>query len=237
MANKVSERTLRPALVPSGPRHVHAVRSAGGVDSGKLLAFLGFASSLLADLQIRTSVGSEISGTHIERLPFAKDRSGLHAAIARRAARLACLTRSYASIWDAAFGESWVVDSPVRPGLFRRTIQIEIDCLIALSFDVDIDELCIVYRTQFPVLRGYEEKDLYDANGRKVPAGMNRFYLAVGEEGMAAEDLRWTHPQSQVEYTFEIPFRGFDREEDMRAAYAKFSRMLEDHGEIIEGEA
>lgn len=51
---------------------------------------------------------------------------------------------------------------------------------------------------------------------------------------MELADREWTHPQSDVEYTFEFPFHRLDREEDMRAAYAKFSTMLEEHGEILE---
>ena len=104
-------------------------------------------------------------------------------------------------------------------------------------FGVTAEQLSIIYRTQFPVSQRYERESLYDANGRKVPAEMTKLYRAFGEEGMTADNLRWTHPQSQVEYTFEFPFRGFDREEDMRAAYARFSRMLEEHGEIIEDES
>ena len=113
-------------------------------------------------------------------------------------------------------------------------LEIEIDVLASIALKLTVDELCTIYRTQFPVLRGYEQSDLYDVNGRKVPGEMNKLYRKVGESGMTLEDRRWTHPQSGVEYTFEFPFRGFDREEDMRAAYAKFSKMLAEHGEIIE---
>lgn len=115
-------------------------------------------------------------------------------------------------------------------------MQIEIDVLIGITLGLTIEELCTIYRTQFPVLRGYEQNDLYDVNGRKVPGEMNKLYRKVGEDGMSLTDRQWTHPQSGVEYTFEFPFRGFDREEDMRAAYDKFSTMLREHGEIIEEE-
>ena len=93
--------------------------------------------------------------------------------------------------------------------------------------DLTVDELCTIYRTQFPVLRGYEQNDLYDANGRKVPGDMNRLYRKVGEN-LTLEERTWTHPQSGVEYVFEFPFQSFDREEDMRKAYAHFSSMLEE---------
>ena len=45
----------------------------------------------------------------------------------------------------------------------------EIDAIVALSLGVTADELCMIYRTQFPVMRRYDEEDRFDANGRKVP--------------------------------------------------------------------
>lgn len=147
---------------------------------------------------------------------------------------LICLTQAYGSLWQSVKKTPWEFDSPERLAANRRLIQVEIDALVALGLGLTIDELCIIYRTQFPVLRGYEQTDLYDANGRKVPAEMNKLYRKVGQEGMSSDDLLWTHPQSQVEYTFEFPFRGYDREADMRAAYAKFEAMLNEHGEIVE---
>lgn len=96
-----------------------------------------------------------------------------------------------------------------------------------MAWSISSDELCTIYRTQFPVLRGYEQNDLYDANGRKVPGDMNRLYRKVGEK-LTLEERTWTHPQSGVEYVFEFPFRSFDREEDMRKAYAHFENLLGD---------
>lgn len=227
MANKVSERTLRPSLIPPGAAHVHAVRAAGFVpgDNQLLLLVLGVMSSLLADFQIRTSVGSEISATPVGQLPIVGRDNSLAREIAFRSAQLTCTSKSYANLWsDAGYGE-WATQSPLRGAAERRNAQVEIDSMVALLLKVDIEELCTVYRTQFPVLRGYEQNDLYDAHGRKVPGDMNRLYRKAGED-LSLDERTWTHPQSGVEYVFEFPFESFDREEDMRTAYAHFSSVL-----------
>ena len=89
------------------------------------------------------------------------------------------------------------------------------------------DELCMIYRTQFPVMRKYDSQDLFDANGRKVADDVAKLHrkLKPGQE-LSKEERTWTHPQSGATYVFEYPFRILDREADMRAAYERFEREL-----------
>ena len=103
--------------------------------------------------------------------------------------------------------------------------MLELDALVALLFGISIEDLCSIYRTQFPVLHGYEQSDLYEAHGHKVPGELSKAYGKTGEK-LTLDERTWTHPQSGVEYVFEFPFQSFDREEDMRKAYAHFSSML-----------
>ncbi|WP_208009829.1 hypothetical protein [Nesterenkonia sphaerica] len=123
-------------------------------------------------------------------------------------------------------GEPWTPASPARIAAERRHLMVELDALAALSLGLTADELCIIYRTQFPVMQGYEKKDRYDANGRKVPDPVLKAFAKLGETGMTLEDRQWTHPQSGVTYTYEFPFRQFDREQDMREAYTRFEQEL-----------
>lgn len=226
MAAKTGVRTLYPTIIPPGAAHVHAVRSGGGLTASALLLLLGSLSTIESDFQIRTSVGSEISATAIAQLPTIFTDKAHSSRVVARVARSVCLTSAYAPLWEDAMGEPWSPSSPARIALERRQLMVELDALAALSLGLTADELCIIYRTQFPVLRGYEQDDLYDANGRKVPKEMSKLYRKVGESGMESADLLWTHPQSHVEYRYEFPFRSFDREEDMRAAYARFEAEL-----------
>ena len=104
----------------------------------------------------------------------------------------------------------------------------EIDAIVALSLGVTADELCMIYRTQFPVMRRYDQADRFDANGRKVPKEIVKAEAASknGAQLLEAERL-WTHPQSGMTYVYEYPFRQLDREADMREAYVCFEGMVE----------
>ena len=123
--------------------------------------------------------------------------------------------------------EEWSWDSPLRVEEKRRAAQNDIDAIVAISLGVTADELCMIYRTQFPVMRRYDEEDRYDVNGRKVPKEILKAQAKVGDGVELPEmERRWTHPQSGVEYLFEYPFRQLDREADLRAAYAKYEKIL-----------
>lgn len=236
MAATTGVRTFYPTVIPPGASHVNGVISTHGplADDGKdILQTVGILGSLVADFLVKAGSFGHFYGSVVDTMPLILDSEWSHL-IALNAAKLVCLSNSYADIWESVTGAPWDRDSAERVALMRRTLQIELDALAALVFGISADELCIIYRTQFPVLRGYEQNDLYDSVGRKVPSELIKTYRKVGPDGLSAADMRWTHPQSGVEYTFELPFRSFDREEDMRAAYAKFSGMLEDHGAIIE---
>lgn len=243
-----NERTLFAALVPPGAAHVHAVntlylkRWEGGKGTAArsefgLVLLAGYLSSLVLDFWIRLAAPSTFGASTRAQLPFnpATDPS-IDWAIVLRTLRLQALTDAYDDLYYTLMEESWQPTVPYRNDYERLQCQIEIDVLVAKSLDVTQDELCQIYRTQFSVLRGYDQSDLYDGNGRKLPNTMNKLYRKAGEEGMTLEDRTWVHPQSEVEYVFEFPFKGVDREEDMRAAYEKFSRMLDEHGRIIEEE-
>ena len=93
---------------------------------------------------------------------------------------------------------------------------------------VTADQLCAMYRTQFPVLYGYDHKDyVYDANGRLVPNEVLKAWRAKGERMTGAE--RTATNQAGRTYIYEPPFRLLDREADMREAYAEFERRLAAH--------
>ena len=169
---------------------------------------------------------TDILGTTFFRLPIATD-----VAFSRRIEylylRLSAVTAAYAHLWKELTNQEWSPDLPFRRAEDRRRAQVEIDALIALSLGVTADELCMIYRTQFPVMRKYDSQDLFDANGRKVADDVAKLHrkLKPGQE-LSEEERTWTHPQSGATYVFEYPFRILDREADMRAAYERFEREL-----------
>lgn len=253
MAANTGERTLTPALIPPRAAHIHGIYSAGGVEGRALALALGSLSSLLADFAIRAVPKATISPTTVERCALAADV--FEDAILLRVLRLNCLTSAYAGLWDAALpraDDEWAggVDYPGRPALAgvpdhwdatvplrrasdRRQALLELDVLAAMCLRVSADELVTVYRTQFPVLAGYDRLTvLFDANGRVVPSGLAALWRKPdGVAQLDASQRTVEHLSSGVSYTYELPFRPLDREQDMRAAYAEFERRAASRSE------
>ncbi|WP_026542933.1 DNA methyltransferase [Paenarthrobacter nicotinovorans] len=226
-----NERTLFSALIPPGAAHVDAVTTFfpanGSLRSLVLLA--AYTCSLPLDFWVRLATPSTMSQEVMNGLPFREGLSrALDDALVDRTLRLQALTNEYAGLWSVLTGTDWTAEVPYRRAVERRAALIEVDVLVAMSLGLSADDLCLLYRTQFSVLHGYERNDLYDANGRKVPGDMNRLFRKVGEN-LTFQERTWTHPQSGVEYVFEFPFQSFDREQDMRKAYRHFSSMLEEN--------
>src|SRR5699024_2182557 len=79
-------------------------------------------------------------------------------------------------------GPEWTPDVALRRAADRRQALVEIDALVALMLGVTAEELCSIYRTQFPVLYGYDRnRDFYDANGRLVPNEVLKVWRTKGD--------------------------------------------------------
>lgn len=252
MAANTGERTLIPAVVPPGTAHVHPVNSSAARSGVDLVVAEGVASSLVSDFEIRTMPKADIHPSTFERLALPSLDHPLIPALIHRTLRLNCLTNAYADLWaecwDTAFtidswtatdhthttlgsvAPDWSVDTPLRRDSDRRQALVEIDALVALMLGIPAEQLCMVYRTQFPVLNENDlglgkAKYFYDANGRVIP---NTVYQAWRKKG---DYLSWSDRTatnaSGHEYTYELPFTTYDREEDMTRAYREFERRLE----------
>ena len=144
--------------------------------------------------------------------------------------RLNCLTEAYAEIWEEVTGTPWNPEVPLRNARDRWAAQNEIDAMVALSLGVTLEELLMIYRTQFPVMRRYDETHLYDANGRKVPNEILDLEKKLKDgKRLSDEERTWVHPQSKAEYVFEYPFAPLDREADLRRAYENYAEKLGNH--------
>ena len=138
------------------------------------------------------------------------------------------MTREYSSLWEALVKTNWTPHVPLRSARDRFHAQNKIDAMVALSLGVTLNELLMIYRTQFPVMRRYDQEDLYDSNGRKVPKDVLKLEKKLKDGQQLSEaDRTWTHPQSGVEYVFEYPFAPLDREADLAAAYEKYAAMMD----------
>jgi hypothetical protein len=250
MAANTGERTFISAIFPPGTAHINGVTSGGFVAiRPELLVAAAVASTLLFDFAIRAAPKSTITARTAARLPTLVDPI-LSDELIFRVLRLNSVTSAYSELWEASFRDSfaddswastplgcefrlgtdafeWTPEVLLRRASERRQAQVEIDAMVALSLGITADELCAIYRTQFPVLYGYDHRDyLYDTNGRLVPMAVQQVWRKRGD---AISDVERTHVNaSGNQYTYELPFVNLDREADMRTAYAHFERILEE---------
>jgi len=79
----------------------------------------------------------------------------------------------------------WTRDCALRTNFERRQALVEIDVLAAMALGLTCDELCTIYRIQFPVLRQNEADTWYDQNGRIV------FTCSKGLPGVGLDRPQW----------------------------------------------
>jgi len=116
------------------------------------------------------------------------------------------------------------MNTPLRNAKQRWRAQNTIDVIVAHSLGITIDELCMIYRTQFPVMRRYDQEHLYDNNGRKIPTDIVKQHNKLPEGTLLTKEQRtWTHPQSEVSYTFEYPFSPLNRETNLNKVYSQIA--------------
>jgi hypothetical protein len=253
MAANTGERTLIAAIVAPGVAHVDGVFSAGFPDRNKsrtLAIVQGFAGGLLSDFLVRTVPKGDIRRDSFERLAISDLEHPLTREVVLRVLRLNCLSDAYVDLWrhaldgtsidDAWTGgldyvgrpalsevtSNWTPAVPLRRASDRRQALVELDALVALGLDLPVEQLCTIYRTQFPVLWGYDRNTyVYDANGRVAPNSVLTVWRRKGNDRITEEERTVTNASGNT-YVYELPFVTLDREADMRTAYAEFERRL-----------
>ncbi|WP_020378290.1 hypothetical protein [Candidatus Microthrix parvicella] len=183
------ERSLQAALLPPGPTHVHTVHTLAMSTVARTATMAGFWASLPFDYLVKVSGKADIQDELVSRFPAPLD-SPLASALRLRTLRLNCLTTDYAPLWELLYepawqedrwtdpaltrsalgdiGPKWTMGTPLRRDQDRWQALVEIDALAALMLGMTADQLCAMYRTQFAVLRKYEYKMVFDAEGRKI---------------------------------------------------------------------
>lgn len=224
MAATTGFRTFYPALIPPGARHIDGVFSAGPIeDASSLLAALSGAS-LIGDFLVRSTGIANLRSSSFENLPLLSE-SRLSFEAIRKFLSLNCLTGAYSEIWKDITGEEWSPSVAVRTSLDRLQAQSFIDVVVAISLGVTIQELCMIYRTQFPVMRRYDRESWFDRNGRQLPKQIGRKHDVNDDSTLLSPvDRTWVNPQSGIQYLFEYPFRRFDREKEIERIYGQIEQ-------------
>ncbi|AKD98542.1 restriction endonuclease subunit M [Rhodococcus erythropolis] len=230
-----------------------------GVASQSLLSTVlvaGLWSALPFDYLVKVSGNSDVRGL-VDRFPAPlKHRAWPYLLL--RTLRLNCLTRDYSPLWESFHQVSFVNDSwtqnlqisalampekdwtmatPLRTDFERRQALVEIDALAALMLGLSADQLALIYRAQFPVLRKYEYEMYFDCRGRKIAKEYHAQGVKQKKEdykllqahfsGEDYGDLLDRYIPFPVDEDHDAPwFYKPDREAEMRIAYAEFERRL-----------
>lgn len=239
MADSAMSRTLYSAVLPPGPSHVLGLFSLTTREWADIVCAAAFTSSLAADFMVKVTGVANIKIGVLSRIPHLRGHT-LEPHLFLRTARLNCLVRSYAPLWEELYDKAWQQDSwvphvgvdygdrtalgaidkkwewatPLRRAADRRQALVEIDAIVAIMLGITAEELLTIYRTQFPVLQKYERDALYDANGRQLPGKLASEYRKKG--ALKPEDL------TVDGVTYMGPFVGVDRECDMELAHKHF---------------
>lgn len=253
MIAPTGERTLIPAIIPPGPAHIDLVFSICFEDNRDLALFTAMCCSLPVDFFVKTTGKSDARNDVLQLLPLPPANDACAPYLLHRILRLNCLTTPYADLWaeltdhgiatdafakpDPRLGAwsqltpTWQRNTPLRTPYERRQALVELDALAALALGITADELCLIYRVQFPVLQQYERETFYDQRG-KIVFTTNRGLTGVGldrkqweqiAEARAGDALPdWAH---DAQGPFVPPFDRCDREADMRQAYEHFQHL------------
>ena len=260
------ERSFHAIAICPGPTYVHTVYGLALTSLELTATFAALCATVPYDYLVKASGRADVTIDLASHFPLPQVDPGWLSCLLQRWARLNCLTIDYADLWrdlhdstwtndrwtDPQFGRvslgdvppTWTITTPLRRDFDRRLALVELDALAALILGLTAEQLCAMYRTQFAVLRKYEYKMAFDAEGRKICS----YHQSAGyrqtrvQEQAKAGDLpkKWSNvwnlfedyenDPSSVDWLghYTPPFYRPDREKEMTHAHEEFKRRLDD---------
>lgn len=262
MLSQSGERTFIACIIPKDVAVIHTCITTSFKSVRDLLNFFACAVSLPVDFHVKSTGVGHANINLITQLPIVQSDNPQAEKLFVRALALASLSSHYAPLWSESWTESFVqerwakADPRLDDGFFarltpqwqrhcalrtdyaRRQALVEIDVLVAQALGLTLEELCTIYRIQFPVLRQNENDTWYDRRGRIVftcSKGLPGVGFARKDwdalksltsgtvERKVTEDFLPGGPRERI-ITYEAPFDRCDREQDYATVWREFEK-------------
>ncbi len=259
MLSQAGERTLTSAIFCPKTSHTNGVISVILKDTEILLELAGLVSSITMDFFMKTIGASNLYDGRINSFPLGiEDKFKPH--LFSRTLQLNCLNKYYAPLWEESWLDEykydgwskpdnrlkpfniltpvWSWNSPLRNLYERRQALVEIDVITAMALGLTLEELCLIYNVQFPVLQQNEDDTWYDTKGNIVFT-CSKGLIGVGVDRPIWEQIRnlkagetYEHTITKSELyqgkkiTYYAPFDKCDRVEDYKVAWKWFEEVF-----------
>ncbi len=260
MINLQGERSLQSAILLRNTSHSYSIISVIFKDTQHLIELSGASASILYDFLLKTIGKDNLTESTLKKLPMGIPTKYLIKMLPR-ILLLTCLNKFYSTLWHNHFSNEFLIDNwhkadkrlpsfskltsewtfnvPLRNQYSRRIALIEIDVIVALAFGLTLEELVLIYNTQFYVLNQNENSTWYDSLGNIVFT-KNRGMIGVGlssnkweavkdnKEGEVVKHTIDYELHRGTEITYYPPFEKCDRVEDYKRAWVHFEKVFAD---------
>jgi hypothetical protein len=262
MLNQAGERTLTPSILPPNTTHTNGVISTIFKDNSLMVELCAISSSIILDFFIKTVGASNLYDGRINSFPLGIEDK-FKPQLFSRTLQLNCLNKYYAPLWAESWLDEykydewskpdnrlkpfniltpvWSWNTPLRNWFERRQALVEIDVITAMALGLTLEELCLIYNVQFPVLQQNEDDTWYDTKGNivftcskgLVGVGVDRPIWDQIRNLQAGETYEHTITKSELyqgkKITYYAPFDKCDRVEDYKVAWEWFEEVFREN--------